>query len=435
MIARDLYTDLIKWKNSPRRKPLVLQGARQTGKTYLLKQFAKTEYPKLAYFNFEEDPLLDDIFRTRLEPEKIIEHLSAYQNEKILPQNTLILFDEIQKSEHALNALKYFSEQAPDYHLASAGSLLGIRLSSTQSFPVGKVNFLHLYPLHFFEFLNACQKPLLRELLENQRDFQPLPAPIHNELIDLLKIYYFVGGMPEAVVQYLQEKDFAVVREVHQEILKSYTLDFAKHAPKNDVIRIHQIWEAIPAQLAKENKKFIYTLIAKNARGREYESALQWLIDAGLIYKASHVSTPGIPLSAYGDHYIFKIYLLDVGLLGALCQLSARLIAQGHALFTHFKGSFAENFVAQELVARHQGQHHYWTSRGMAEIDFLLGSQENVFPLEVKSGISEKSRSLREFEKKYRPVALSATSLNNFKKARTIGNYPLYAIRRFPDLK
>ncbi len=432
-MKRDLYARLLSWKSSPRRKPLVLQGARQVGKTWLLKAFGNSEYDHLASFNFDEDPGLDDLFQGSLEPSTLIERLSAYDNERIKPGATLIVLDEIQESPGALNSLKYFCEKAGQYHVIAAGSLLGIKLTRTKPFPVGKVNFLHLYPMTFFEFLTAVGKLNLRRVVEEHTSFTPLLRPFHDELIDLLRIYYYTGGMPEVVSSYLATRDFSIVRDTQKEILQSYALDFSKHAPSSDVMKISQIWESIPTHLSRENKKFTFSTLSKNARARAYENALQWLVDAGLIYKSYNVSIPGVPLEGYAEHHIFKLFMLDTGLLGAMLDLTPKTIVEGNKLFTHFKGAFVENYVAQELRARHERQLYYWTSRGRAEIDFIVAKDEEVLPLEVKSGMVKRSKSLGEYGKRYKPSLLSRTSQSNFSTSRGICNYPLYAASLFPD--
>lgn len=431
-MKRDLYKKLLSWKNSPRRKPLLLQGARQVGKTYLLKEFGKREYQDLAYFNFEEDPRLDGLFEGRLDPEKIVERLSIYQNRKIHPRQSLVFFDEIQESEKALNSLKYFQEEANDTPVVAAGSLLGIKLKQVKSFPVGKVNFLSLHPLSFFEFLDANGKTGLLKHLQEKKDFEPVALPFHEELIELLKIYTFVGGMPEVVSQYVETKDFNVVREVQREILKAFSFDFSKHALPSDVIKISQIWSSIPVQLAKENKKFIFSALHKSARGREYENALQWLIQAGLIHPCYRVSLVGVPLDGYAEKNVFKIYLLDTGLLGAMSDLAPKTIIEGNELFTHFKGAFVENYVAQELISRHERHLSYWASSAEAEVDFLLAQEETIFPLEVKAGSGGRARSLAEYGKKYDPPQLALTSLANFEKRGKTCYYPLYSVALFP---
>ncbi len=431
-MQRDLYQKLLAWKTSPRRKPLVLQGARQVGKTYLLKKFGKNEYEDFAYFNFEEDPGLKEYFQGVLLPEKILQKLEIHRGKKIEPQKTLVFFDEIQESSEALNSLKYFCEQANNFHVVSAGSLLGVKVDHKRSFPVGKVNFLHLYPLTFLEFLAAQGKIHLKNLIEGLQPFESLEGPIHRELIDDLRLYYAIGGMPEAVFHYTEHRDLQETRVIQQEILKAYTLDFAKHAHPSDVMKIATVWEALPAQLAKENKKFVFSAIKSSARAREYETAIQWLVDAGLVYKVKNISKPHLPLASYADAQAFKLYSLDVGLLAAMTHLVPQTLLQADKLFTEFKGALTENYVAQELVATHDQALYYWTSPGKAEVDFLLEFKGEIYPLEVKSGLSQKTRSLRVYEEIYHPTTLSRTSIMNFKKDGGISNYPLYSMVRFP---
>jgi uncharacterized protein len=433
-MKRDILTDLIHWRNSNRRKPLILGGARQVGKTHILKAFGASEYRDLAYFNFDEDARLDQFFEARLEPIKIIEKLNIYRNKPISAATTLIVFDEVQRSSRALNSLKYFHELAPEYHIVAAGSLLGIKLSAPDSFPVGKVNLLSLYPLSFFEFLDAVDKSKLRQMLEGATEFVPLDEPFHQELIELLRTYYFVGGMPEAVAHYLQHRDLQEVREIHREILDTYLLDFTKHAPANEVIKIRNIWEAIPGQLGKENRKFIFSAIRKSARARDYEVALQWLINAGLIYQSHHVASPQVPLKSHYTHEIFKVFLLDVGLLAAMCNISATTLLDGNKLFTDFNGAFVENYVAQELTCSREERLYYWTSEGTAEVDFLVEDNETILPLEVKAGVDKKKKSLRVYADKYRPSIISRASLLNLRRDGDVCNYPLYAVRLFPRL-
>ncbi len=323
-MKRDIYNQLVAWKKTAERKPLVLKGARQVGKTFILQEFGKGSYEDVAYFNFEEDPLLHDFFTGRLVPEKIIQTLSIYREKKIIPEQTLIIFDEVQNSPETLTSLKYFCEKAPEYHVAAAGSLLGVKVGQSSPFPVGKVNFLDLYPMTFAEFLDAAGRPKLRKLLEGA-SFAPLPEAFHTELIDLLKTYYFVGGMPEAVGQYIKSQDFALVRRIQEEILQAYSIDFSKYTTKTEAIRLAATWASIPAQLARENKKFTYAEIAKNARAREYSESIQWLVDAGLVIKVHNTHVPKLPLAAYREN-IFKLYLLDIGLLGSMINISQRII-------------------------------------------------------------------------------------------------------------
>lgn len=432
-MKRDIYQKLLEWKKSTQRKPLILQGARQVGKTYILKEFGQKEYNQVAYFNFEEDVGLKTYFEGKLDPQKIVQKLEIHQGKKIDPQNCLIIFDEIQESSQALNSLKYFCENASQYHVATAGSLLGIKLGNQKSFPVGKVNFLHLYPLTFFEFLDALGKSHLRELIEKIKGFAPFDSPIHQELMEDVRFYFIIGGMPEAVQSYTQEKDLTSVQRIHQEILKSYILDFAKHAAPAQAMRISTVWESIPSQLAKENKKFIFSIIKKSARAREYESAIQWLLDAGLAFKASHISKPYFPLAHYADPHTFKLYLLDIGLLSSMSRLAPQVVLKGNQLFTEFKGALTENYVAQQLTALFSSPLYYWTSQGIAEVDFVLDHDGTTYPLEVKSGLSQKSRNLRIYEQKYQPPILSRVSPLNLKRDGGIANYPLYALLKFPQ--
>ncbi|MFH1842951.1 MAG: AAA family ATPase [bacterium] len=431
-MKRDLYAKLIQWKNSPRRKPLILRGVRQSGKTYLLRRFGECEFPNLVYFNFEEDPALVQFFEHKLAPQQLVENLSLYSGQKITPAETLIIFDEIQAAPRAVHSLKYFHEEASQYHLAAAGSLLGIRMSGLESFPVGKVNFLDLYPLSFREFLDASGKSEWRQRIETIESFAPLPEPLHRELIEMLKRYFVVGGMPEAVNTYVESGDLHESRTIQREILDAYALDFAKHASPYDVPRIARIWSSIPAQLARENKKFMYSDVARRARAREYENAVEWLANAGVILQAFNISKPGLPLRGYVRHGFFKVYLADVGLLGALAGVPPNIIVKGDGLFTEFRGALVENYVAQQLKKDHNTGLHYWKSKSTAEVDFLLEKESRIFPLEVKAGINPRSKSLRTYGEKFAPPVLSRTSLLNLRCDGEIANYPLYLVDRFP---
>lgn len=428
-MERDLYKQLVAWKKSPLRKPLVLKGARQVGKTYILQDFGKGEYEEIAYFNFEEDPDLNGFFTGRLAPDKIIQMLSIYREKQILPGQTLIIFDEVQNSPETLTSLKYFCEKAPEYHIAAAGSLLGVKVGQSAPFPVGKVNFLDLYPMTFAEFLDAIGRSQLRAFIE-KTDFQPIAASFHTELIDLLKIYYFVGGMPEAVSLYATNQDLHMVRRIQEEILEAYGIDFSKYATKTEAIRLAATWATIPNQLAREDKRFAYVEVAKNARAREYAESIQWLVDAGLVIKVHNTHTPKLPLAAYREDK-FKLYLLDVGLLGAMIKVSQRTIVQGNSLFSEYNGAFVENYAAQELVAHGQKELHYWTSKRQAEVDFIVALHDQILPLEVKAGISKQKKSLRVYGAKYNPPILSRSTLMNFKEDGKVRNYPLYALWLF----
>jgi len=433
-MKRDIYKKLIEWKNSDRRKPLILKGARQVGKTFILKEFGRREYSNMAYFNFEEDPGLNDFFKGRIQPEKIIEKLSIYLETRIFPEKTLIAFDEVQNSPETLNSLKYFNERANEYHIASAGSLLGIKIGQSAPFPVGKVNFMNLHPFSFGEYLNSMRKSQLRNFLESKTTFDLIETSFHEELINNLKMYYFIGGMPEAILQYREDGDLKKVRVIQEEILTAYAIDFSKYSTKSEAIKINSIWNAIPAQLAKENKKFKFSEISKNARARDYNVAIQWLVDTGLVYKSFNIKIPKLPLSGYKEDNVFKLFLLDVGLLGALLNVSQRTIVEGNRLFSEYNGAFVENYVAQELIANNHKELYYWTKNSSAEVDFIIPYNEEIFPLEVKAGISKRKKSLRIYGKKYNPPILSRSTLMNFKKDDNIGNYPLYAVSLFPGI-
>jgi uncharacterized protein len=433
-MKRDIYNKLLEWKSSPERKPLLVKGARQVGKTYILKEFGTREYSYVAYLNFEEEPLLDDFFKHSLNPEKIISNLSIFLKHSLKPHEDLIIFDEIQASNNALNSLKYFNEQANEYHIAAAGSLLGIKLSQPKSFPVGRVNFLNLYPLTFLEFLDAVNNSELRKLIEKTTDFTPYPEPFHQELIDMLRRYYYVGGMPEAVNHYAKTGDILGIRKIQDEIINSYVLDFAKHSPTQDIPKLTLIWDSIPSQLGKENKRFVFTALKKTARAREYESALNWLEDTGLILRINLTDTAKIPLKAYSSNNIFKVYALDVGLLGAMARTPVEALTRGNQVFNEYFGAFVENYVAQQLVSHKEVLLNYWKSSGIAEVDFLCEYKSIIFPLEAKAGVNPQSKSLLFYGSKYNPGILSRTSLLNLKHDGRICNYPLYAVSLFPEL-
>ena len=434
-MKRDIYEKLLEWKSSKRRKPLILRGVRQVGKTYILQEFGRKEYDNVAYFNFEENPALDDFFQQKLEPKPIIANLSLFLGREIEPGKDLIIFDEIQASNNALNALKYFSEQAPEYHIGAAGSLIGITVSGPRSFPVGKVNFLDMYPLTFLEVLDALGKSGLRELIERKNEFSPFPQPFHNELVDSLGKYFFVGGMPEPVKIFVEAGNLNEVRKTQKEIIDSYMLDFSKHAITSDIPKLGMIWNSIPTHLSRENKKFVFSAIRKSARAREYESALQWLENAGLIYKSYQVTTAKSPLKGYMNRSGFKVFVLDVGILGAMVNLSPQLLVAKDRLFNEFKGAFVENYVAQQLRSEKQIDLYYWSSEGgKAEVDFLCEFGSQIYPLEAKAGINPKSKSLDSFDKQFSPSILSRTTLLNLRHDGKIVNYPLYAFTLFPKL-
>ncbi len=435
MMKRDIYSKLLQWKTSKRRKPLLLRGARQVGKTFILKEFGRHEYEKIAYFDFEESPDLEDIFSGKADPLRIIKDLSRLIQWDIKPERHLLIFDEIQASNFALNSFKYFYEQASEYHIAGAGSLLGVKLSRVKPFPVGKVNFLEMYPLTFFEFLDAVGRSSLRNLIEETRVFSPYKAPFHNQLIELLREYFFVGGMPEAVSCFREAGDLQETRNIQKEIINSFILDFSKHSINKDIPKISLIWDSIPAQLARENKKFLFTAVKKSARAREYENAIEWLADAGLVYKSYLVSTAKRPLKGYMNRDVFKLFVLDVGILGAMARIPADMLVKGSKLFNEYQGAFVENYVAQQLCSYLNVDLYYWKSEGKkAELDFLCEYGSQILPLEAKAGINPRSKSLKSYDTQFAPTVLSRTTLLNLKQDGKICNYPLYAVSLFPTL-
>lgn len=432
-MKRQIFANLRQWKERKSRKPLILTGARQVGKTYTLTHFGKTEYHNTAYFNFENAPQLHELFLGSLKPNDIINVLSIELSAEIIPGKTLIIFDEIQECPAALNSLKYFNESANEYHICAAGSLLGVTLANSKGFPVGKVDFLNLYPLSFIEYLQANNENRLVQYLEDISCIEPLPGILHEKLSFFFKKYLYIGGMPAAVLAYIENEDFNLIRTVQKNILNAYRLDFAKHAPVSSVMKINQVWDVIPSQLAKENKKFIYSVIRSGARAKEFEVGIQWLADAGLIYKVYNTTTPKLPLKAYINHDIFKMYLNDVGLLGAMTDLSAKTIIHGDEIFQEFRGSLIENYVSQELALQGYGM-FYWTSAAQAELDFLLQNDEVIYPLEVKSGHSLKKKSLLTYIQKYKPKLSLRTSPMNLKLDGQILNCPLYLLGNITKL-
>ena len=426
-MRRQIFHQLVAWQDDPYRKPLLLYGARQVGKTHTLNAFAKAKYADSVYLNFEDTPVLKKYFETSLDPHDVIYKLSIHFNKPIKPQETLIIFDEVQECPQALNSLKYFNERANEYHLCACGSLLGVKIGHQAGFPVGQVNFQHLYPLSFLEFLDALGEASLKKYICSMAKIEPLPEPFHDKLNELLCIYYFVGGMPEAVLTYINGRDFNAVRKIHRDILKSYDLDFSKHATKNLSMKITDVWNTIPNQLAKENKKFIYSLVRSSARAREYEEAIQWLYAAGLIYKIYNISIPKLPLKAYSHQDVFKLYLLDVGLLNTIAELPIQALLNSEKLFQEFKGSLTENYVFQTLALCYDNQ-YYWTSQGIAEVDCVFTHAGRVLPLEVKSSVSIRSKSLKIYTEKYHPEWSLRTSMLNLKQDGNILNIPLYLI-------
>ena len=418
---------LYKWKNSKRRKPLIIEGARQVGKTWLMKEFGKQAYADTVYINFDSNSRMADLFSADLDTDRLIMGLELYDGRKINPDNTLLIFDEVQEVPRALASLKYFYENAPQYHIVCAGSLLGIALHQGTSFPVGKVDFLKLYPLSFSEFLMATGHERFAELLKNQ-DYEMITS-FKQTYIDALKHYYFVGGMPEAVQSFAESKDFNEVRAIQKRILAAYEQDFSKHAPNEIVPKIRMLWNSIPSQLARENKKFIYGLVREGGRAREYETAIMWLSDCGLVHKVSRVNAAGIPLKAYEDLKAFKLFIVDVGLLGCMTGLRQRTLLDGDDLFVEFKGALTEQYVCQQLkTIEDLGVYYYTNDRGSCEIDFVVDNGEQIVPIEVKAETNLRAKSLKTYRERFEPELSVRTSMADYKKADWLLNLPLYAI-------
>lgn len=425
-MRRDAMQQLYDWKEKTTRKPLIVRGARQVGKTWLMKEFASSAYRQFAYINFEDNEVMKDVFQKDFDVERILMAIQLVTG-IVVDTETLIIFDEIQEAPRGLTALKYFQEKAPQYHVVAAGSLLGIAMHSNDSFPVGKVDFMDLYPLSFSEFLEAVGQEAFARLLA-KKDWG-LIAAFRSKLIDLLKQYYYVGGMPEVVNAFINHKDYAEVRQLQQTILDSYDRDFSKHAPIAEVLRIRMIWRSVPAQLAKENKKFIYGVVKEGARAKDFELAIEWLIDAGLIYKVSRVKKAGIPLSAYEDFSAFKLFLLDTGLMGAMSGLPPQALLEGNVLFSDYKGAITEQYVLQQLKSVKGLSIYYWssdTSRG--ELDFLLQKDVSVIPVEVKAEENLQSKSLRFFVEKNAGLHGVRFSMSDYRKQEWMINYPLYSV-------
>lgn len=426
---RKAIEDLKKWKNSARRKPLVLKGARQVGKTWLLQELGRTEYEACAYVNLDHNPQMDTLFSLDMDIPRIIEGLEVASGVKIVPGKTLIILDEIQENPAALASLKYFYENAPEYHVAVAGSLLGIALHENTSFPVGKVNFLDIYPLTFAEFLRAAKKEKYAELVE-QGDFTAI-APFHEALLDLLRTYMVVGGMPEAVLNYATEGNVLGVREVQREILEAYEQDFSKHAPAGLVPKIREVFEILPEQLAKENRKFIFSMVRSGARAKDYETAIMWLEDAGIVRRVKRTSSVNLPVSAYADKDSFKLFFLDCGLLSAAADVKVETVLDGSALFQNLKGALAEQFVLQELIAAGETPFYYSKEDSRGEIDFLLNGAQAVLPIEVKAGENLSSASLKAFLERFSevPKAVKLSTLSSVEQGGIL-NLALYLAGR-----
>ena len=426
-MKRNELVHLKDWARSKDRKPLIIRGARQTGKTWLMKELGRIEYKKVAYINFESTATLKNLFTGNFDIPQIILALEIETKVTIEADNTLVIFDEIQEAPGALTSLKYFQENAPEYHVIAAGSLLGVALNQHTSFPVGKVDFLDLYPLTFVEFLEALNEQPLVDLLKKQE--WPLITQFKSRYIERLKQYYYIGGMPEVVYAFSQRTNFEEVRAIQRRILIAYEQDFSKHAPIQIVPRIRMLWNSIPAQLAKENRKFIYGLVRQGARAKDYEIAMSWLIDCGLIHKVNNVTKPSIPLKAYEEMNAFKLYLVDVGLLSAMTDLDVQSQLTGNDLFEEFKGALTEQYVLQQLITLRDVSTYYWSPENVrAEIDFLLQIKGKVIPLEVKAAENLHAKSLRVYHQKYAPEIALRTSLSDYRREEWMTNWPLYAI-------
>lgn len=435
-MKRNLYTKLVQWKVSKSRKPLIIEGARQVGKTWLLKEFGKNEFENFVYINCDNNPLLNDIFMD-YDIQRIVRNLSALSNLKIEAGKTLIIFDEIQESPKALTSLKYFCENAPEYHVAVAGSLLGLMLHNGSGYPVGKVDSLNLYPLSFMEFLAALGKDVLVSQI-NECRWTELNG-LNSQLTELLRQYYYVGGMPEVVLSYVNDNDIEKVRVLQKQILQGYEKDISKHAAKTDIPKINMVWNAIPSQLAKENKKFIYGALKKGSRAKDFENALQWLINAGLVHKVNRVKKIEMPLKFYEDFDCFKLFLNDLGLLGAMAEAPASEILVGNNSFSSYKGSFTEQYVAQQFYssknydnAGSKNLYYYTNENSTMEVDFVIQAKK-IFPIEVKAEENLKSKSLSSVLKQNEKLSGIRFSMSNYREQEKMVNVPLVLVEAYFD--
>ena len=428
-MERLILNKLLNWKNSPYRKPLILKGVRQVGKTWILKEFGRLYYENTAYFNFDENEEYREFFEITKDPERILQNLMLASGQKIIPEKTLIIFDEVQDCPKVISSMKYFCENAPQYHIACAGSLLGIALAKPSSFPVGKVNFMQIDPMTFTEFLLANGDEHLVRYLEGIDRIEPIADAFFNPLYEKLKMYYVTGGMPESVLMWTEARDISAMQQVLADIISAYERDFAKHPNITEFPKISMIWKSVPSQLARENKKFLYKAVKEGARAREYEDALQWLVDARLVHKIYRSTAPGLPMSTYDDLSAFKIYLVDVGLLRRLAQLAPTAFGEGNRLFTEFKGALTENYVLQTLITQFEVVPRYWTqSNPPYEVDFLIQRENDIFPVEVKAENNTTSKSLKKFKELFPDkVKLRVRfSLDNLKLDDDMLNIPLF---------
>lgn len=428
---RYAINDLIAWKNSPNHMPLIIKGARQVGKTWLMQEFGKTQYEKVAYISFDSNPRLDTLFRKDFNIKRLIDGLNIEVGFNITPKNTLIIFDEIQENPLALTSLKYFCENAPEYDIVAAGSLLGVAHHKGTGFPVGKVEYLNLYPLSFKEFLLAMNENQILGIID-KNDFE-MQKVFKERIIDLLRRYCYVGGMPKAVLSFSQEQDYNLVRKIQKNILSDYESDFSKHIPPEQVERTRLLWNAIPSQLVKENKKCVYGKIKQGARAKDFEIALNWLINSGLVHKVSRVTEPNMPLKAFEDVSAYKLFLLDVGLLGAMNALDSRSLLENDKLFNDYNGSITEQYVLQEFKTIGELPVFYWASN-RAELDFLIQYQNNIIPVEAKATINLQAKSLKSFRLKYEPKISIRTSLADYEENTGLFNIPLYDIENVKEI-
>ncbi len=428
-MERNLFIKLEQWKNKKKRKPLIIQGARQVGKTWIMKEFGARYYKDTIYINFDNNEIMKKVFEIDFDIARIISSIKIEYGKSFAPEDTLIIFDEIQEAPKALASLKYFYENAPQYAIMAAGSLLGVALHQGTSFPVGKVDFMHLYPLNFYEFICAMGDSQLAQLLESG-DYEMINA-FSTKYTELLKKYYYIGGMPEVVQTFIDTDDFYEVREVQKNLLKYYEEDFSKHAPKEVVPRIMMVWNSIPSQLAKENRKFIYGCMREGARAKDFELAIQWLEDAGLIIRSYRITKPDIPLIAYMEMNSFKMFTLDVGLLGAKANIHAKVLLDGCRIFEEFKGALTEQFVAQQLKASDRELYYYSTENSSGEIDFVIQQEMHCVPIEVKAKENLRARSLRAFCDKYKPEIAIRSSMSNYREQDWMVNVPLYVLDKY----
>ncbi|MCB0821069.1 MAG: ATP-binding protein [Bacteroidales bacterium] len=432
-MKRDKIAQLHQWKNSTSRKPLIIRGARQVGKTWLMKELGRQQYEQVVYINFEKTARLKPVFSEDFDIQRSIIALQAESGLTIKPENTLIIFDEIQAIPEALTALKYFQEEAPQYHIIAAGSLLGVALHADVSYPVGKVEHMDLYPMNFTEFLHAIGEEGLLDILQGG-DWKLINA-YKSKFTEKLRHYYFTGGMPEAILTFRENFNFKEVRKIQKDLLNTYDQDFSKHTPVELVPRLRMVWNSLPAQLAKENRKFIYGLVRKGARAKDFELALEWLENCGQMHKVHRVSKPGMPLKAYEDRSAFKLFMVDVGLLGAMTDLDEKTIISGNKIFTEFKGAFTEQFVLQQLQTFDDMNIYYWSAeRSKAEVDFVLQLNRRVIPLEVKAEENLQAKSLRVYHDKFNPEISIRSSMSDFREEEWLINVPLYAISKLPGL-